>query len=360
MATQKSTQLETAPSDFCFVQQLRGENPPSLATMKALYDLALLLFAIRPWELLQENQVIVVRPPGRGDDCYCSVMGAIGQVFSVHAYVGAESFALFQRIVSGVEMEPADFVADRSSVYVEFVPKKELEAPDRQVLSALGLTTGKGVPTPIFRAGRPGYHPWFVTAEEAAQLGACLSVVASVCSEIVRTGTQRYWSRGPGLLPLFEPEGDSWQVNWIEAAAPAEQPVPAARLTPEQIAGLRSQNYPRGGPIEIDYFATMSAVGEKNERKASTGMALAVDATNGWLFPPGITSPPDPADALANVLVETIQSGKAFPSEIRVRSTRLEACIAGVAQTLAIPVRVVRRLPELAQARRSMRQFFGG
>ena len=103
----------------------------------------------------------------------------------------------------------------------------------------------------------------------------------------------------------------------------------------------------------------MSAVGEKNERKASTGLALAADATNGWLFPPGITSPPDPADALANVLVEMIHSGNAIPSEIRVRSTRLQACIEGVAQTLAIPVRVVRRLPEIEQARESMKQFFG-
>src|ERR1700744_2536487 len=143
MARQKPMQLETAPSDFCFVQQLRGENPPSLATMKALYDLAFLLFSFRPWELLQEDQLIVVRPPVHGDDCYCSVMGAIGQVFSVHAYVGAKSLALFQRIVSGVEMKAADFVAGRSSVYVEFVPKKELEVPDRQVLSALGLTPGK-------------------------------------------------------------------------------------------------------------------------------------------------------------------------------------------------------------------------
>jgi len=359
MAKKKSPEFETAPSDFCFVQQLRGENPPSLATMKTLYEQALLLFAFRPWELLHEDQVIVVRPLGHDDDCYCSVMGAIGEVFSVHAYVGAKSFAFFQKIVSGVEMEPADFVAGRSSVYVEFVPKKELEVPDRQVLSALGLTTAKGVPTPIFRAGRPGYQAWFVTAEEAALLGACLPVVAHVCSEIVQTGSLRYWSRAPGSLPLFEAEGDSWQVKWIEAAAPAEEPLPRARLMPEQIAGLRSQNYPMREPIEIDYFATMSAVGEKNERKASTGVALAVDAENGWLFPPGVTSPPNPGEALANVLVETIRSGKAFPSEIRVRNKVLEACVAEIAQSLAIPVRVVRRLPALDEARRGMRQFLG-
>jgi uncharacterized protein DUF6930 len=356
MPKKQSLATPVHPPDFCFVEQLRGEHPPSFASMKALYEAALPLLALRPWKLLEESQLIVVRQPNNEDYCYCSVMGAVGEFFSVHAYLGAQAHALFRRISNGARIEPADFLASQNSVHVEYVPNNELEAPDHALLSALGVTRGRGMLHPIFRASRPGFHPWFVTAEEATLLAACLHAVTSICLEVVKTGAQKYWSHA-GMLPLFVTEADSWRVQLVESAVPPESLLVPARLGPETLGRLRKQDYSVRGVIELDYFATMMPIGGKNERKACSGMALAVDAKQGFLFPPGLTGPPDPGESLVTALCGAIDAGKALPEEIRLQSERVKICIAPVAEALGLSLRVVRRLPAFDEARAGLLEF---
>jgi len=54
-------QIPAAPalshSDRWFVKELAGENPPSFSTLKILYELAAKLYALRPWHILDENEL---------------------------------------------------------------------------------------------------------------------------------------------------------------------------------------------------------------------------------------------------------------------------------------------------------------
>jgi hypothetical protein len=54
--------------------------------MERLYRLASDLYGLRPWRVLDENNLIAVRDSVSGELCYCSVMGALGEVLSMHAY----------------------------------------------------------------------------------------------------------------------------------------------------------------------------------------------------------------------------------------------------------------------------------
>jgi hypothetical protein len=346
--------------EFCFANELRGENPPTFTTMKKLHAMAGELFALRPWDLMDENQLILVRHPDRDEFCYCSVMGAMGEVFSMHAYIGAEGYRMFRKISDGVETDAAEFLATQNCVYVEFVPKKELDAPDRKLLAALDHPSGKGMAAPIFRALRPGYHPWYVTAEEAGLLAACLRAVIALCSKITRTAKTPYW-RKAGAYPLFVPAESSWRIEMIEPVLTPEPPLPPAQIGPEETVSIRSRDYPIRGVVELDYFVSLMAVGKKSERKACTAIVLAVDAGSGIVYKPELANPQASAgDMLARALIDTIRSTGVFPSEVRLRSSRVKSCLAPFADALGLPLRVVPQMPALDEARESLLRHFGG
>src|ERR1019366_3614576 len=82
----------------CFVKELAGETPPSFPAMERLYRLGSDLYGLRPWRVLDEDNLIVVRDSVTGELCYCSVMGALGEVLSMHAYVGTEALRQFRKM----------------------------------------------------------------------------------------------------------------------------------------------------------------------------------------------------------------------------------------------------------------------
>jgi hypothetical protein len=149
------------PSQF-FVKELSGETPPAFSTMEKLYGLATQLYALHPWRLVNENQLVLVRDSSTGETCYCSVMGQLGEVLAMHAYRGRESYRLFRRLEDGDAISPSEFLAGQHSVYVDFVPSTEMDGEDRKMLKAVGHPRASKI-GPIFRAIHPGFHPWFVT-----------------------------------------------------------------------------------------------------------------------------------------------------------------------------------------------------
>lgn len=90
-------------------------------------------------------------------------MGSLGEVFSLHVWVGPESYRLFRKLAAGKVRSSAEFFRTHRSVSVEFVPRGEAEAEDLKLLAAVGSPTAKTGRRPIFRAIRPGFRSWYVT-----------------------------------------------------------------------------------------------------------------------------------------------------------------------------------------------------
>src|SRR6266404_3443659 len=121
-----------------FERELAGETGPSIATMQTLCSLAADVLARRPWDLLLEDALVLVEDRVSKEMCYCSLLGALGEVRALHVYLGLESFYLFQKLHAGVTMPPEEFFAIQRSLYVEFVTRSELAAPDRNLLNVVG------------------------------------------------------------------------------------------------------------------------------------------------------------------------------------------------------------------------------
>ena len=324
--------------------------------MESLYELASALYALHPWHILDDNQLVLVRDPATTEMCYCSVMGALGEIFAMHAYIGTESYRLFRKISDGETIGAGEFFASQRSVSVEFVSRADLDVADRKLLAALGHPVGRGLASPVFRAIRPGFLPWFVTEEEAQTLALCMRAVIQICSAVATQPDLSYWDQ-PDIFPLFSPvemagSKPQYHIELLRAPLPSQPSLSPARLTEKQFGELKGRDYPVRGMVELNYIVSAAAIGKKSERKACTCVGLAVDANSGFLFPPELASPTvSPADVLAAVLLKAIQASRTFPQEVRVCDSRFKDCLAPLSSSCGVPIKVVDSLPALEQAR---------
>jgi hypothetical protein len=330
--------------------------------MQQLYALASDLFSLRPWQSLDDSQLTVVRDPASGELYYCSIMGALGQVYAMQAYVGEEGLRSFRKMQTGEFAEPAEFFTITRCVYVEFVPRKELEPQDRELLAALGHPKGRGHASPIFRAMRPGFHPWFVAADEARMLAECIRAVIAVCAAAGQ-GTEKLWDRA-GTYPLVtrvEEEPPRYRIDFVEPVLPPEPPVAPACPDEESLRPLRNRDHAFRGVMELDYIFSGPSVGKKNERKSCTSIALAADAGSGMLYAPEVTdSSVTCGDALARVFLHAIQASRTLPVEVRVRSQKLKDSLDPLMKSLGVKLRVASRLPAVEKARAHLLGFLRG
>ena len=287
----KGTASAPAPPDRCFVKELAGEIPPSFPAMERLYRLSSDLYGLRPWRILDEDNLIVVRDSVTGELCYCSVMGALGEVLSMHAYLGTEGLRQFRKMEAEEIADPGEFLASTHCVYVDFVPRTELLRQDREVLAALGHPQGRSLASPIFRTMRPGFLPWFVTEEEAQTLAECIRAVIVVCAAVTSQESMKFWKWADTYPLVTRAEGvePRYHVEMFHSILPPEPPVTPVRLAEETLLAVRGQDYAVRGVMELDITYSGTAIGNKGERNSCASIAIAVDAESGMVLAPEVT-----------------------------------------------------------------------
>ncbi len=141
-----------------------------------------------------DTDLVLVKDPESKEMCYCSVMGALGGVFAVHAYRGMESYRLFKILASGAPLTPGEFFGTQRSATMEFLPSGMLPGPDRELARVLGHPLKRGTIAPQFRAGRPGYQPWYPTEAEGKELALCVESVLAFHEDLERKPEAGCWN----------------------------------------------------------------------------------------------------------------------------------------------------------------------
>jgi hypothetical protein len=333
-----------------FQKQLAGEQPLSFETASQLYELAMALLMIEPWKFLDDENLVLVPDVESGEICYCGVMGALGQVFSFQVYAGEESYRFFRRIAAGKPITPGDFYASVRGVSAEFVTAKGQTPPDRELLEALGHRKERGKRAPIFRAFRPGYHPWYVTEREAKLLISCLEALLGFCSHLIEMGEVDYW-KDEDVFPFVSPNpkdktGKNFLIRPAKAPEPPAVAPQPAELDENLISAILLENLPRQGALEADHFFTDAVIGKDHERKACLRMAMTSDAHSGFAFQPALGTPEDSTgQLLVQALLSAIHGARLVPAEVRVRQKDFKILLSALSERLGFEVRVTKSLP---------------
>lgn len=355
--------MATQPTHF-FEKQLSAEEAPSFATMQRLYDLARELFGRRPWDRLSEDELVLVEGAVTGELCFCSVMGALGELRALHAYIGSDGYRFFKRIYSGEAISAGEFIATQRSVNVDFVRLSDLTVPDRDLLKAVDGPLKRGTLVPIFRSSRLGYHPWYVTEDEARILAECQQALILICDRLEADPKLDYWEKQNVFPMVSGPSKDcneeQYHVRLVDAP---RLPVPMptfASLDETRIQRIRQCRYAVRGTLEVDHFYGTAMIGEKHQRKACLRMTLAIDAQSGFAYPLEASLPTSPtADALSRVVLQAIESAGTLPREIHVRSGEFKVLLEPLARALGCSVRTKDSLPALDFAKSCLQEMMG-
>ncbi len=356
--------LSAAASTQFFVKELKGENPLSRSTAARLCELSGEFFTRRPWTLIGDEELVLVKPPESNDLCYCSVMGAAGQVFSLHAYIGTEGYRLFKRIASGEPISAGEFFGTQRSVSVELVMAREQTPPDRELLRAVEPAIRRGIPGPIFRAGRPGYHPWYVTEEEGQLLGSCLDAVILFSDHLAAHEDVDYW-RGDTAYPLLtgahgRGHKEQFTLTIGEASDPPAPVIALPAIDTARIDRILTSGFPMHGIVEIDHFYGASMIGGKYDRKACVRGVLVVDAESGFVLQPELGAPSDSIGSLlVRALLTAVESSHHLPREVRVRHGDYATLLRPLASDLRFSLQASEKLPALDETKHQLLQAIG-
>ena len=353
--------------DAFFVRQLNGEQSLQYSTALPLYELAAELFAVRPWELLEDSELFLLKDPVSGQTCYCSVMGTLGEVFELLAYVGPESYRFLSRLVRGEHVEPEDFYRSTTGVSVEFVNTSEITAPDRELLKAFKHPMGRGLVAPQFRALRPGYGSWYPTNAEGETLAACMEALLALCERLTADEFLYYWDKDKqGYYPFLTPvatrkSGTEYAIELKRVEAPpAPSPEPAI-LDEVRLRRIMEKDYPMRGALEADCFDSGAWIGGNDERKALTYVGMVADAASGLLFAPQAgTVAEGTGNLAARAILTAIEQLQFLPNEIRVQNAELKAALAPFEQRMGIAIRAAKSIPALQQARTALIRHMRG
>ena len=355
---------EPVSPDLFFEKELAGESALTRATAAKLYDLGADFYALRPWDVLSDQDLIMLEAPDTGEMCYCSVMGALGQVFSLQVYIGPEGYQLFKRIAVGQPITAGEFFASQRSVSVEFVASGELTPPDRRLLRAFSHPFRKGVVCPMFRAGRPGYHPWHITEDEGRLLASSLETVLVFCNHLLSHRAVAYWGK-EDIYPLVSLDTGRKHNRKCKITLTPAQWTPLSIFGPsdydkDRVARILKKALPASGILEADHFYGSAMIGLKHERKACVRVAIATDARSGFAFPPVLGEPSDTkGDLLVRVVLGAIESGGVVPQEVRVKGADSAMALSSLANALDISVQVANSLPALEQFKQGFLRMMG-
>jgi len=340
-----------------FEDQLKGEEALTIATAKRLFDLARETYDTEPWRMMGDTDLVLVRDQESGEMCYCGVMGALNEVFAVHAYRGMESYRLFKKIATGAQITTGEFFGSQQSVTMEFVPSGMLQAPDRELARALGHPLKKGTIAPKFRAGRPGYLPWYPTEAEGKVLALCVESVLALHEDLELDPAADYWSMEDVYPEVRWTKNRYFRVENTLARVTPLPPPELPKLDEARLTKLSKSDYPVRGIIEVGEFFGGTPVGGRNERKACLRVVMAADAEIKFLHMVGAFEPTRSAgEVLIEGVLQTIERGNFVPAEVRVNDERDLLLLSPLRERLGFELRVVAELTAFEFAKKDLLQ----
>ncbi len=332
------------------------EQNPTLEEWRSLYDAAMRVKELAPWEWMMEDDLFGVQNPETDELGFVSVMGSLGEHYSVAVYLGPEALYDFLTIEEAGDAMPPEAILEVRQLQASFEDRNTLYDQDRSVIKQLGLKFRGRNAWPMFRSYRPGYFPWHLEADEARFLTVVLEQVLDVAPRFRDDPTLLEASGVQYLVRTPRRKGQSvtWGDCLMEVPPPERPPIRLMMDVP--LLEKLKQSPKRGGRVEMDFFMFPVPFQErKGDRPQFAYMLLTVEGSSGFVLGSELLKPePTLGDMWGQVplyAVRHLATLGIVPEEIGVRSGLLFQLLQPLARELRLTLKPSRRLRMLDQAK---------
>lgn len=339
------------------------KGSPALEEWRRLYEAALRVKELAPWEWMEEVDVFGVQDPETEELGFVSVMGFLGEHYAVSVYRGAEALHAFWDWHEEEPTDTPDRLLETPQLQASFEDRELLDKEDRQLIKDLGFKFRGRHAWPLFRTYRPGFLPWFMEAEEARFLTWALEQLPEVAQRFREDPDLLYPEREDAYL-VRVPQQREGALTWEDRliALPAPQPLRIEMpMNTWLLEGLKRLK-PSDRTLEVDLFLQLSPVKEKgDERPYFPYMLMVVDAESGMILGSELLPPlPSLQEMWGKVpmaLMGQWAGVRMVPARVQVKSGLLYSLLGPLAEELGFALEEVGALPGLDLARRELQRM---
>lgn len=339
------------------------EPKPTLDEWHKLYQAAVRIKEIAPWDWMVETDVFGLRNPEADELGFVSVMGELGEHYSIAVYLGPKGLHRFWGFQN---MGPSASVENLLAIphlQASFEDRKELSQKDRDVIKSLGLKFRGQHAWPMFRSYRPGFIPWYLEAPEARFLTHALEQAVEVALR---------FRENPALLTAVDEDSYlvrvpyqaastlAWNDHWVSVPLPEPESIllPMDVDVLEHVKQLSRGRY----TLEMDFFMLQMPIQEKGARPYLPYTLMVVDADSGMVLGNELLEPQATLEATWGLVPVTVVHQlarlRSLPGQIRVRSAVLAQLLQPLVEELGFQVKQSHNLPMLDQAKEFLLQRF--
>jgi len=341
---------------------------PTLEESKRLYELAVKLKELVPWEWMDESEIFGVQNPETGEIGFVSIMGMMGEHLAVGVYLGAEGLYGFWEFQDEKhETEPLALF-DIPQLQVSFENRDGLKKEDRDLIKKLGLKFRGTQNYPMFRRTESGFMPWFITSEDARFLIYAIEQTLDVTPRIKKNPLilldETDKKDKTYLIRTVEKQNGRlvWRDEMKRILPPAPESV-SYSLPQETIKRLKTLPQNKNLTFEIDLFHSPMPVADKDKRPFFPKMLMISETNSFFVLGFEMMKPQKESsktqEEILNSIVKIWSNHKVLPKEIRVSSNLLFNLLKGFNQQLNIKLRQTDNLIAINEAKEGMFGFFG-
>jgi len=336
--------------------------PPS-PVWRELYAAAANINKLAPWEWMYDADIFGVQNPVNGEIAYCCILGGLGEVFGLVAYLGTEGLESYYKLSE--QKEPVfELFCHQKCLSITFDRRESLVKQELKLIKELELKFHGRNAWPVFRSYLPGYFPWYFTVEEAEFFTLILQQAAQVAERFLHDPdlldprrANYYFVRVP------EKAGNDliWQDAYLKPEPLARKRLSGGRVDEKRLQELKSKLKIRGA-WEADYFyAPLPARESKGPEKPFFPILMFfIDHNSSLIFHNNITSMENMVGDFRAAVLDAMEKTKAIPKEILVIKKEAREILEPVAAKLKIRLKLVKKLRNVSEVKSVFYNFLEG
>jgi hypothetical protein len=340
-----------------------------LEEWRSLYELAIQLKNLAPWDWIFEDEMFGVQNPVTGEIGYVSIMGNSGEYLALAVYSGSKGLVSWQKFRDNAEqrelgksalLDSAQLMMLQKCLMISFEDHADLTKQDIQLIQKLGFKFKGSQAWPLFRNYSPGYFPWYLTKEEVKYLTLVLQQAMEMARRIQKDGPEILEGQDTSqyLVRVAQNKDGTlvWSDQWL-TPKPIVQPELKLTIDENRINRLKTVKPLKYGIWELDFFFLPTPVADKKERPFYPYTLLCLDRTSNYILTNDMAKQSDYIPQFSNKFIESLENAKALPIEICIRKNEVHQWLSPITEQLGIRLTLAKKLPVLNKAVTEMLNF---
>lgn len=266
---------------------------------KEIYDVALNIKKLEPWNFLWNMQIITIKLPGESEPYFCSILGKDDGVTGISIYSGYEAIEDVYRLANNKETPYEQLVRYQNCITCYFGNRDELTNKELKLVKEMGYKfRGKGNWI-YLRSVKNGYLPYMLNKEEVEEYTEVLKNLYMALRAVLLEGLQINFEEGNTLLRLY----DEKSKLWLNVEVPMKLPAlnKGIAISDELLLARLKKTKKSNMRIELDIANSGVAFEDKSyDRPLEARLVVIADRETGEILKADIFIPDD--DEIATLL----------------------------------------------------------